>query len=168
MNEELDPGLVWEPEPVPVPDPVPDPTPPPVLELPPAEEPAAEPVEVITVEELLERLTQEENTELELPTEEVEAGVTDLPVDPDPVTLILDQVIGKLIDMGIDLGKIESHTKEIQKEVTVVAQAVDHPAFTTSFADYTVTEALLLFLLLAAFLSACARMLRGGLLWLRS
>lgn len=167
MNEELDPGLVPEPDPIPVPDPVPDPTSPPVLELPPEEEPAA-PVEVISVDELLERLAQEEDTELEPPPEEVVAGIEDVPVDPDPVTLILDQVIGKLIDLGIDLGKIEAHTKEIQKEVTVVAQAVDHPALTTSFAEYTVTEALLLFLLLSAFIAACVRMLRGGLSWLRS
>lgn len=165
MNEELDPGLVPEPDPIPVPDPVPDPTPPPVLELPPEEEPAA-PVEVISVDELLERLTQEGDTELELPTEE--AGMADVPVEPDPGMMLIEQLLSRLIDMGIDLGKIETHTKEIQKEVTVVAQAVDHPALTTSFADYTVTEALLLFLLLAAFLSACARMLRGGLLWLRS
>lgn len=159
MNEELDPGLVPEPDPIPVPDPVPDPTPPP------EEEPAA-PVEVISVDELLERLTQEEDAEPELPTEE--AGMADVPVEPDPGMMLIEQLLSRLIDMGIDLGKIETHTKEIQKEVTVVAQTLDHPALTTSFADYTVTEALLLFLLLAAFLSACARMLRGGLLWLRS
>ena len=91
-----------------------------------------------------------------------------LSVDPDPGMMLIEQLLSRLIDMGIDLGKIETHTKEIQKEVTVVAQAVDHPALTTSFADYTVTEALLLFLLLAASTAACARMLRGGLLWLRS
>lgn len=159
MNEEQIPDTAPEPEPIP------DPTPPPVLELPPEEEPAA-PVEVISVDELLERLTQEEDAELELPTEE--AGMADVPVEPDPGMMLIEQLLSRLIDMGIDLGKIETHTKEIQKEVTVVAQAVDHPALTTSFADYTVTEALLLFLLLAAFLSACARMLRGGLLWLRS
>lgn len=159
MNEELVPSAAPEPEPIP------DPTPPPVLELPPEEEPAA-PVEVISVDELLERLTQEEDAELELPTEE--AGMADVPVEPDPGMMLIEQLLSRLIDMGIDLGKIETHTKEIQKEVTVVAQAVDHPALTTSFVDYTVTEALLLFLLLAVFLSACARMLRGGLLWLRS
>ncbi len=166
MNEELVPSAAPEPEPIP------DPTPPPVLELPPEEEPAA-PVEVISVDELLERLTQEEDAELELPTEE--AGMADVPVDPDPAAMLIEQLVGKLIDMGIDLGQIETHTREIEKDtdviqeqITVVAQAVDHPALTTSFADYTVTEALLLFLLLAAFLSACARMLRGGLLWLRS
>ena len=166
MNEELDSGLVPEPDPIPVPNPVPDPTPPPVLEVPPEEQPT--PIEVITVDELLDRLTPEENTELELPTDGVEAGIEDIPVDPDPVTLILDQVLGKLIDVGIDLGKIEAHTKEIETEVTVVADVVNHPALTTSFAEYTVTEALLLLLLLSAFIAACARMLRGGLLWLRS
>lgn len=159
MNEELVPSAAPEPEPIP------DPTPPPALELPPEEEPAA-PVEVISVDELLQRLTQEEDTELELPTEE--AGIADVPVEPDPGMMLIEQLLSRLIDMGIDLGKIETYTKEIQKEVTVVAQTLDHPALTTSFADYTVTEALLLFLLLAAFLSACARMLRGGLLWLRS
>ena len=153
------------PDTAPEPEPIPDPTPPPVLELPPEEEPTA-PVEVISVDELLERLTQEEDTELELPTEE--AGMADVPVEPDPGMMLIEQLLSRLIDMGIDLGKIETHTKEIEKEVTVVAQTLDHPALTTSFADYTVPEALLLFLLLAAFLSACARMLRGGLLWLRS
>lgn len=165
MNEDLTPSAAPEPDPVSIPDPAPDPIPPPVLELPPEGEPAADPVEVISVDELLERLTQEEDAGLELPPEEVvDAGVTDIPVEPDPVSLVLD----KLVSLGIDLGKIESHLKEIKTEVTVVADMVDHPALTTSFAEYTVTEALLLFLLLAAFLSACARMLRGGLLWLRS
>lgn len=166
MNEEQIPSTAPELEPEP------DPTPPPVLEPLPEGEPA-EPVEVITVGELLERLAQEGNAELELPTEE--AGVTDVPVAPDPATALIEQVIGKIVEVGIDLGKIEAHTREIEKDtgailgqVEAVAQTIDHPALTTSFADYTVTEALLLLLLLAAFLSACAHMLRGGLSWLRS
>lgn len=169
MNEDLTPSAAPEPDPVPIPDPAPDPIPPPVLELPPEGEPAADPVEVISVDELLERLTQQEDAGAESPPAEVvDAGVADIPVEPDPVSLVLDQVVGKLLEMGIDLGKIEGHLKEIKTEVTVVADTVDHPALTTSFSEYTVTETLLLFLLLAAFLSACARMLRGGLLWLRS
>lgn len=169
MNEEFTPSGAPE---VP-PDPVP--TQPPALELPPDYEPDAPPVEVISVEELLERLAQE-GTEPEAPPQaDPNEASADIPVEPDPLMLVLDQVIGKLIDVGIDLGNIEAHTRKIerhtdiiQEQITVVAQAVNHPALTTSFADYTVTEALLLFLLLAAFLSACARMLRGGLLWLRS
>ena len=73
-----------------------------------------------------------------------------------------------------DTDKIEEHTAkaakdthEIQLDVARLTDALDHPALTTSFADYTVSEALLLLLLLSAFLSACARMLRGGFSWLR-
>lgn len=169
MNEEFTPSAAPEVPPEPVP------TQPPVLELPPDYEPEAPPVEVISVEELLERLAQE-GTELEAPPEaDPNEALANIPVEPDPLMLVLDQVIGKLIDVGIDLGNIEAHTRKIEKhtdmiqeQIAVVAQAVNHPALTTSFADYTVTEALLLFLLLAAFLSACARMLRGGLSWLRS
>ena len=55
----------------------------------------------------------------------------------------------------------------IQQAVDVVRQTVDHPLMTTSFQDYTVTEGLLLLLLLSAFVAACARMLKEGFSWLR-
>lgn len=84
-------------------------------------------------------------------------------------------LLQELLETLTDLGKIEQHTAEIEKntgeiqlDVMTIVQTLDHPALTTSFADYTVTEALLLLLLLSAFLSACARMLKGGLSWLRS
>ena len=48
-----------------------------------------------------------------------------------------------------------------------VQQTLDHPALTTSFQDYTVTEGLLLLILLAAFAAACIRILKGGFSWLR-
>ena len=147
-----------------------------VIALPPDTEPAAPPMEVISVDELLDRLTQgDEQTEVPAEGDEPGEALADIPVDPDPVSLILDQVLGKLIDLVVDLGKIEEHTRkiekdtnEIQMEVDVIEQVVNHPALTTSFSEYTVTEALLLLLLLSAFISACARMLRGGLSWLRS
>ena len=50
---------------------------------------------------------------------------------------------------------------------TIVAQTEPHPAMTTDFADYTVSEALLLLLLLSAFMAACIKMLKGGFAWLR-
>ena len=147
-----------------------------VIALPPDTESAAPPMEVISVDELLDRLTQgDEQTEVPAEGDEPGEALADIPVDPDPVSLILDQVLGKLIDLVVDLGKIEEHTRkiekdtnEIQMEVDVIEQVVNHPALTTSFSEYTVTEALLLLLLLSAFISACARMLRGGLSWLRS
>ena len=159
----------------------------PVIELPsevepePDPEPTTAPVEVVPVDEFLDRLTEllgegddaAEKTEDPVVTVD---GDIDIPIpDPDPVTGLVETVVEHLLDMIIDLGKIEEHTKEIEKDtneiqldVMTIAQTLDHPALTTSFADYTVTEALLLLLLLFAFVSACARMLRGGLKWLRS
>ena len=102
------------------------------------------------------------------PVETVD-GEVDLPVvDPDSVSGLMEQVVGHLLDMIVDLGKIEDHTLAIEGYTETMAQTLDHPALTTSFADYTVTEALLLLLLLFAFMSVCVRMLRGGFSWLRS
>ena len=72
------------------------------------------------------------------------------------------------MDVVIDLGEIKQDTGKIQENTAAIAETLDHPALTTSFADYTVTEALLLFLFLSAFIAACARILKGGLSWLRS
>lgn len=55
----------------------------------------------------------------------------------------------------------------IQEAVEGVRQALEHPVMTTSFQDYTVTEGLLLLLLLSAFIAACAKMLKEGFSWLR-
>ena len=155
----------------------------PVIDLPseaepqPDPEPTAPSVEVIPVDELLDRLSdllnerESDPGELEDPAITIDGDIDiDLPA-ADPVTAIVEH----LLDMIIDLGKIEGHldeiekdTNEIQLDVMTITQTLDHPALTTSFADYTVTEALLLLLLLSVFLSACVRMLRGGFSWLRS
>ena len=154
----LDPVLTPEPEPTPAHEPEPVPTPPPVLELPPDDEPDAPPVEVISVEELLERL-QTETGEPEESPPPASAGPGDtVAVEIDPGTLaVLDRLSG-----------IQRELVQVSDQVADIQLHQIRAVLTTSFADYTVTEALLLFLLLAAFLSACARMLRGGLLWLRS
>ena len=52
-------------------------------------------------------------------------------------------------------------------DIDGIQQVMDHPLMTTSFRDYTVTEGLLLLLLLSAFVAACAKMLKGGSSWLR-
>ena len=154
--------------------------PPTEAETQPDQEPTAPPMVVIPADELFDRLDEyfnqgdpapEEFAEPEESegSEEIELieGEVDLPA-ADPVTAIVEQVVEHLLDMIIDLGKIEEHTAAIEGYTETVAQTLDHPALTTSFADYTVTEALLLLLLLSAFISACARMLKGGFSWLRS
>lgn len=52
-------------------------------------------------------------------------------------------------------------------DVDGIQRVVDHPLMTTSFQEYTVTEGLLLLLLLSLFVAACAKMLKEGFSWLR-
>ena len=120
------------------PEPSPDPAPEPL-----------EPVEVVSVDELIDRLVQSAGTETEEapPAEEPVSGEVLPEPDPDPLEIV-----------GMD--KLLTYAETIQ-------QALDHPALTTSFRDYTVTEGLLLLILLAAFAAVCIRILKGGFQWLR-
>lgn len=138
-----------EPETVPVPEPVPEPEPEPV----PEPEESAAPVEVVAVEGILDRLTgvgQDEAEELEgVPPEAPEAA----PVAEDPST---DGEAVQIIGMDAVLDRLET-----------LQLTVEHPALTTPFEDYTVTEGLLLLLFLSVFVMACVKLLKGGFAWLR-
>lgn len=61
----------------------------------------------------------------------------------------------------------ELFSEDFLDSQTVQDSGPVHPAMTTPFTDYTVTEALLLFCLLFAFAAACVRILKGGFPWLR-
>ncbi len=52
--------------------------------------------------------------------------------------------------------------------VEIIEQTVNHPLLTTPFQDYTVTEGLLLLLLLCVFIKACMTMVRRAFAWLLS
>ena len=129
-------------------EPAPDPAP--------EAEPEQAPVEVISVGELLDRLAGEDTQEPEEsagePAEEEPAEV----IDPGPFQELWDTPI-QVIGMDEALRHLR----------TIVAQTEPHPAMTTDFADYTVSEALLLLLLLSIFMAACIKMLKGGFAWLR-
>lgn len=145
-----DPEPAPEPEPAPAPEPEPTPEP---------EAPAA-PVEVITVEDLLDRLTGEtgEDGETEEPSQETEgdAGM-EAPVESGEA-LPAETPESPIAVAGMD--KLLKYTETLQK-------TADHPMLTTSFEDYTVTEGLLLLLLLSVFVAACVKLLKGGFAWLR-
>lgn len=148
-SPELEP--VPEPEPAPVPDPEPTPM------------PAAPSMEVVTVEDLLERLTggQDEGKEEE-PAEEKEAD--ELPgFSLNPAVVYSDTVLVKVIDMDKSLDCLNT----IQGRLNTIQEVTDHPALTTPFEDYTVTEGLLLLLFLSVFVTACVKLLKGGFAWLR-
>ena len=67
---------------------------------------------------------------------------------------------------NIDTGGIERRQDELMEFLTEWREATDHPLLTTPFADYTVTEGLLLLALLLAVVKSCVRMLKGGFSWL--
>lgn len=134
--------------PEPAPDPAPAPEPPPP-EPEPTPEPA-DPVTVVSVDELIDRLVQSTEPGEEVPPDEgsTQESIVEEPAPaPEPLEIV-----------GMD--KLLTCAETIQ-------QTLDHPALTTSFRDYTVTEGLLLLILLAAFAAACIKILKGGFSWLR-
>lgn len=120
-----------------------------------APEPTAS-VEVISVDELLGRLLEEDG---ETPAETEAPEETELP----SATGIDDGSTGGFSSPLEVIGMTEALTRL----KTIEVQTRSHPMLTTSFQDYTVTEGLLLLLLLAAFAAACVKMLKGGFAWLR-
>lgn len=163
LNQGTSPTPAPEPVPTPEPEPVPTPAPEPTPALDPVLEPApaSPPVEVISVDELLERLQGEadEPQETQPPEEPPPADPGDtLAVEIDPGTLA---VLDSLGDIKRELVQVSDQLAEIQLHQT-------RPVLTTFFEDYTVMEGLLLLLLLAAFAAVCAKILKGGLSWLKS
>jgi len=111
---------------------------------------------VVSVDELIDRLVQGAETGEEIPTpEEPEEEPTEEPAPEEP-PMETDPLPLEIIGMD----KLLEHAETIQ-------QTLGHPLMTTSFRDYTVTEGLLLLILLAAFAAACIRILKGGFQWLR-
>lgn len=66
-----------------------------------------------------------------------------------------------LVDIRDDLSDLREYLEEQRQPNAVV-----RPMLTTSFADYTVTEGLLLLILLFLTVQSCVRILRGGFSWL--
>jgi len=138
------------PAPASEPEPMPDPTP--VLE---PEEPSA-PVEVISVEDFLDRITGKSQEDGQTEEPSLEEEPTDYIPEND---LPAAQVDGGPIEV-IGMDKALKHLETIQG-------TAEHPMLTTPFEDYTVTEGLLLLLFLSVVVAACVKMLKGGFSWLR-
>ena len=100
-----------------------------------------DPMEVISVEELLGRLAEEQEAAAE------EEAVPEEETEPEPLEVA-----------GTD--------ETIRLLETIQTQLTPHPFLTTPFEEYTVTEGLLLLLVLAAFAGCCIKLLRRGFSWL--
>ena len=145
------------PEPAPEPDPAPAPEPESAPDPSPEPEAPAAPVEVITVEDLLDRITGDagQDGEAEEPPQETWGDAPAEPGEDLPSAVVSE---GPIEVAGMDTAL---------KRLETIQGAVDHPMMETPFEDYTVTEGLLLLLLLSVFLAACVKMLKGGFAWLR-
>lgn len=65
-------------------------------------------------------------------------------------------------------AKVEEILGDTSEEIEVLAEVVEveRPFLTTSFEEYTVTEGLLLMILLLAVVMICVKMIKGGFFWL--
>lgn len=112
-----------------------------------AEEASGDPMEVISVDDLLDRLTAA--------GEETETNEEEAAAEEDTSGEVLEEETGpSASDTALELLEV------------VQVQTAPHPLLTTDFADYTVTEGLLLLALLAGFVSVCFKMLKEGFSWL--
>ena len=143
-----------EPEPEPAPAPEPEPAPAPLPE-PEPEAPAA-PVEVVTVEDLLDRITGgsqgEEETgdnEEEAPPQEEEG--TPLPGGDSELPPTEGALEGPIEVIGMDT---------VLKRLETLQGVADHPMMETPFEDYTVTEGLLLLIFVILLLDFFLNLLR--------
>lgn len=109
---------------------------------------AADPVQVVSVDELIERLTSAGEDETEEPVEE----------EPEEPSLA-DQYFASALE--------DASSEEVVQLLTEIkAELAPHDLMNTNFADYTVTEGLLLLALVYGVISVCVRMLKGGFSWL--
>ena len=161
----ITPELQPNPAPTPEPDPVPAVTPPPE-EVPATPEPDQGTSPGISWEELGQLLSGLQTADDE-PEQSEELPADDVPVDPgDVVAAELDPGTMAIIEA---IKFVKDAVTQVGDEVTEMQLSMDsHPMLTTPFENYTVTEGLLLLLLLSVFIAACTRMLKGGLSWLRS
>ncbi len=87
-----------------------------------------------------------------------------------PVIVISGDAFSEGEDVGADYFSDKKEVREEYRDsgpVLVVQEPPPRPLFTTPFSDYTVTEGLLLLLLLCLVAQSCIRMLKGGFSWLR-
>ena len=126
-----------------------EPAPAPASELEPE---ATQPVEVVSVDELVDRLT-----------DAAAVGTEDAAMEEEPAADGSEELLTEPIDTGpMEIAGMEQLLQHLETmETTVVHSALDTP-----FEQYTVTEGLLLILLVLLVVSWCVKMIKGGFSWL--
>lgn len=135
-DELMESGTVEESEPAPAPASEPEPT---------------QPVEVVSVDELVDRLT------------DAAAGTEDAAITQEPAAEDSEELVSEPVDTGpLEIAGMDQVVRHLETmETTLVHSALDTP-----FEEYTVTEGLLLLLLVLLVVSQCMKMIKGGFSWL--
>lgn len=115
---------------------------------------AGDPVSVVSVDELLSRLDSLRDS--------TESGSNDDNVDEEPVIDIVDVAL----DILDELQSEGTYREQVESLLTDIRDHQVRPAMTTDFSDYTVSESLLLLLLIYFVINSCVKMLKGGFSWL--
>lgn len=117
--------------------------------------PAAPVQQVVSVDELLERLTESAGNQGEADSDVTQEDDEEISIEPslaeEYYAYVLQDTTGE-------------QTVQLLEEIK--AELEPHDLMTTNFADYTVSEGLLLLALLGGVVSACVKMLKGGFSWL--
>ena len=120
----------------------------------PMDAPAQEPLQVVSVDELVERLTA--------------GSVEQSEASPDDPALDGEEEQEPTLQEQFFMSALEdASNSEVVQLLTEIRQEVAlHPAMTTDFADYTVSESLLLLLFLSVVGSWLVKIIKGGFSWL--
>lgn len=131
------------------------PAPAPELDTAPETDDGSPSMEVISVDDLLGRLTAGEEASGE-ETSEAPEGETGEEAG---------EGVGESTEIPEETGPSNADTA-LELLETIQQDVSPHPFLTTDFADYTVTEGLLLLALLLAVISLCIKLLKEGFSWL--
>lgn len=116
-------------------------------------------IQVVSVDDLIDRLTSGDKS--------VEPTDEDLREQAEAVALEEQALLMEQARMEEEAEELGQWRSMVLTELTTIRQdLVDHPLMTTHFSDYTVTEGLLLLLVLGGLLHMCIRMIKGGFSWL--
>lgn len=80
---------------------------------------------------------------------------------------LVGQVLGALDTDGDGSSDVATVVTEIRQDLADVSETLIHPAMVTPFTSYTVTEALLLLLVVGKFFELWAGILKAGFKWMR-
>lgn len=137
--------------------------------LPPDSEMSAVPVEsaaaleVVDADQVVQRIVETVQAAMEAQAAQEEPETTPEPT-PEPTEEVEPEETEPVPMLVQDAGSEE--TRELLSSIQ--AEVTGHPLLTTPFEDYTVTEGLLLLLLILAFVAGMLKVLRGGISWLLS